>query len=67
MARSGKDADPSSSPPVLRLRVIDEGRERHVVLDSDAHLVGSDPGCEVVLRDPSVSRRHATIFVGTDG
>jgi hypothetical protein len=41
-------------------------------LDLTAHvgagpvLVGRDPGCAIVLADPTVSRRHAELEVGDD-
>jgi DNA-binding NtrC family response regulator len=37
----------------------DAGQE--VALPAAGVVVGADPACDVVLRDPSVSRRHATI------
>ena len=43
-----------------------------VVLDLRAHvgagpvLVGRDPGCAIVIADPTVSRRHAQLEVDAD-
>ena len=33
----------------------------------DPVVIGRDPGCQVVLSSPEVSRRHVVIEAGTDG
>jgi diguanylate cyclase (GGDEF)-like protein len=38
-----------------------------VPLRPGVHVIGREPGCEVVLHHPSVSRRHAQVSVLTDG
>lgn len=30
-------------------------------------IIGRDPGCDLVLSDPTVSRRHASVRLGADG
>lgn len=45
-------------PGVLTVR--DSGDERRFALDARA-VIGRDPGCDVVLSNPSVSRRHAIL------
>jgi DNA-binding NtrC family response regulator len=51
----------SAAPPVAAKLVVVAGRDegREVALDGDVE-VGSDPACDLVLSDPSVSRRHAS-------
>lgn len=48
------------------LTVHEEGTPRRHVLRTRA-VVGRDPGCDVVLADPTVSRRHAILELGPSG
>ena len=48
--------------PVFTLRV----RRRRILLD-DTTLVGRDEQCDIVIGDPSVSRRHARLLVDGSG
>src|SRR5262245_398039 len=55
------DGGPVVGPMAAKLVVVagtDEGLE--VPLD-DAAEIGSDPSCQMVLKDPSVSRRHVSV------
>src|SRR5688572_18462280 len=57
-----------SLPGRLRLSVLsgpDRGAE--LVLERGTYLVGKDPGCALVLRDPAVSRQHLEVAVTADG
>jgi S-DNA-T family DNA segregation ATPase FtsK/SpoIIIE len=54
--------EPPRPPAGPRLEVVggpDCGQE--VALGRDAVTIGRDPSCQLVLRDPDVSRRHALI------
>src|SRR4051794_21345373 len=55
----------AGQPQGWRLYVIEEGALRcsPLPLGSTASI-GRDPGCDLVLRDPAVSRRHALVHVG---
>ena len=59
LIEGGAAAAPATTPP-------------GVVLDLGAHvgagpvLVGRDPGCAIVIADPTVSRRHAQLEVDAD-
>jgi DNA-binding NtrC family response regulator len=44
---------------------LDQGRT--VAVEGRPVVIGKDPACDLVLRDPSVSRRHAVISAGADG
>lgn len=48
------------------LTVHEEGTARRHVLRTRA-VVGRDPGCDVVLADPTVSRRHAILELRPTG
>jgi DNA-binding NtrC family response regulator len=54
--------------PVVRMRIIG-GREagREVGLVKRTVVVGSSEGCDVVLREPTVSRRHASLELLDEG
>ena len=43
------------------------GREYRHVLRPGENLVGSDPGCDLRLDEPTVSRHHAVLVVTPDG
>ncbi|HWC70948.1 MAG TPA: DUF3662 and FHA domain-containing protein [Actinomycetota bacterium] len=51
--------EPSAPAPTLVIR--EEGRERTVALRSEIATIGRLPTCEVALKDPGASRRHAQI------
>ncbi|MEM8934085.1 MAG: sigma 54-interacting transcriptional regulator [Acidobacteriota bacterium] len=58
----------SESPPIcFRLRGELDGTVHSFVVDGGSHLVGSDPGADVILPTRGVSRRHARLDVGADG
>ena len=42
-------------------------RGRRVALGDGGNVIGRDPGSEVCLDDPSVSRRHARLVIDIDG
>ena len=42
--------------------VTDEGDARQIGLTGDELLIGRHPHCDVVLRDTTVSRRHARVY-----
>ncbi|MEL6179666.1 MAG: FHA domain-containing protein, partial [Myxococcota bacterium] len=47
-----------------RLEVLDGADQGHVrVFEGSVVLVGSDPLCDLVLTDPTVSRRHCEVHV----
>jgi hypothetical protein len=48
-------AGPAGAPSTPLLLVLDQ-------VESERLLVGRDPACDVVLSDPSVSRRHAQLM-----
>ncbi len=43
------------------LITLSDGRVQKRVLDGDVHVVGRDPSCDILLDDPSASRRHAIL------
>lgn len=49
-----------------RLTVEEDGVRRTVSLDGAA-TVGREPGCDVLLGSPTVSRRHALVFPDGEG
>lgn len=53
------DVAAHASMPATRLRVRHEGRE--VQAPEDGLTIGRDPGCDIVIDDEHVSRRHCTI------
>jgi DNA segregation ATPase FtsK/SpoIIIE, S-DNA-T family len=61
-----------TSPPSMRGGIVDlvvnAGPQagRRVSLLPGRYVLGRDPACEVVLDDPSLSRRHLQIEVGSD-
>jgi transcriptional regulator with GAF, ATPase, and Fis domain len=66
------DAAPPGAVPLvpssLRLVVLsgpDAGRELR--LERGTYLVGKAPGCALTLTDPSVSRQHLELQVGSEG
>jgi DNA-binding NtrC family response regulator len=51
-----------------RLRVVaGENAGIEVVLPPVGVVLGADPSCDVVLKDPAVSRRHATVVPRDEG
>ncbi len=52
---------------VFRLLVAEKDGIHRFLLKEGGNLVGSLPDCDVRLTHPSVSRRHAIIWVGGDG
>lgn len=44
-----------------------DGSEREVELEGSVVTVGRDPSCELVIKDPKCSRRHAIIEAGPEG
>lgn len=56
------------APSVLELRLVGgPGGGRTVPLARGEHLIGRDAGSDLVLGDPTVSRTHVRLRVGTDG
>ncbi len=53
----------------MRYVLVTTGDEetRRIPLTGDSTVVGSAPSCDAVLRDPSVSRRHARLRIVEDG
>ena len=47
--------------PIATLSYIDTDGQHTIALDSASMSIGRSPGQDVVLRDPVVSRQHATI------
>jgi signal transduction histidine kinase/CheY-like chemotaxis protein len=61
-------AELTKCAPTLRLLGSEAlGPPGEVVLSRDVILLGRDPGCEIVLPSPEVSRRHARISRHSDG
>ncbi|MDB4933481.1 MAG: Nitrogen regulation protein NtrC [Labilithrix sp.] len=63
----GGTGERGGKPVALKVVVVagpDEGRE--VSLDATI-TIGSDPGCQLVLTDPAVSRKHVTLSVERSG
>jgi len=56
----------SGSQPRFKLRVRQEDRETVFPLDAFPCTIGRAPDCTIVLKDPSVSSRHATIDLEGD-
>ena len=54
--------------PSAKLKVA-EGPDagKSVAVETAPVLIGKDPTCELVLTDPSVSRRHAVLTAGANG
>ncbi len=48
------------------LIIFKDGDERRVPIDRERIVLGRDPGCDVVLTDESVSRRHAAVHFKHD-
>lgn len=60
-----KDVSAMSGMPML---VVVEGQTSHQwVLDSERTVIGRDPGCDVLVADRRVSRRHAEVVRVRDG
>ena len=53
--------------PDGRLRFFLREGDLRLPLAAGASLVGRSPECDIVLRDPSISRRHARLVVADDG
>ena len=51
--------EPEVTLPVARAVIEVEGKR--LPLDSDPSVLGRSDGCEIVLSDPNVSRRHAEL------
>jgi DNA-binding NtrC family response regulator len=47
--------------------IVGPDRGTAVSLGLDTVLIGSDPACDLVLHDPTVSRRHAAVTSGSRG
>jgi len=47
---------------VLEIRSISSPVQRTARLRPGTYIVGRDPGCDIVIPDPYVSRRHARIL-----
>lgn len=50
-----------------RLNVLCDGRSQRHLLVRERTVVGSAADCDLVLADPTVSRRHACLSLGPDG
>lgn len=69
---STRPPGPGSAPasgrgPRFRLRGEVGGAQRTFLLTTGVHLVGSHPGCDLVLPGRGVSRHHAELTVGDSG
>lgn len=51
---------------VLAIKSISTPIQHIVKLKPGAYIIGRDPGCDIVLPDPFVSRKHARIFYRED-
>ena len=60
---SGQGSDREGPSTILVLNY----RGRELLLGSGKFLIGRDPGCQVVVDEPRVSRRHARLDVYQDG
>lgn len=49
-----------------RVEIQIDQKRRRVLLRPGENLVGADPGCEVVIDHPSISRQHAVLVVSGD-
>ena len=64
-----KKKDSGGPATSLRLTVVEAGPAASVAagdvfpLDAGDNLIGRDSACEVVIKDPTVSRRHASLRV----
>jgi pSer/pThr/pTyr-binding forkhead associated (FHA) protein len=62
---SGRPACPPQRTLVLKFRIIQAGRpDRLVEVPGDDAVLGRTEGCEVLVPEPYVSRRHARIMAG---
>ena len=59
-------SDPESASRRAYLTIEDEGVRRTVPLDGTV-TVGREPGCDVLLASPTVSRRHAVVARDAEG
>jgi DNA-binding NtrC family response regulator len=51
-----------------RLRIVVDGNDNlEIELPRAGVVLGADPSCDVVLRDPAVSRRHVTLVATESG
>ncbi|MBI5443648.1 MAG: FHA domain-containing protein [Deltaproteobacteria bacterium] len=62
--RSSADAEPASHRAVL---TVEEDGVRHTFHLDGAATVGREPGCDVLLTSPTVSRRHALVAPNGEG
>jgi DNA-binding NtrC family response regulator len=61
-------ASPNARSVPARLRIMAEaGQDGEVALPLAGVVLGADPSCDVVIADPAVSRRHATVTAGEGG
>jgi hypothetical protein len=65
VARAAFAAD-EPAPGRAHLTVEEDGVRRTIPLDGAA-TVGREPGCDVLLSSPTVSRRHALVFPDGEG
>jgi len=53
---------------MIEVRIVQpDGRTASRVIDKSSFFVGRDAGCEVVLDDHVISRRHSRVFIDKDG
>jgi hypothetical protein len=55
------DPEPEPAPPPQRERAVLLWEGRDVSLDKGVTVIGRSSGCDIVVDDPNVSRRHAEI------
>jgi transcriptional regulator with AAA-type ATPase domain len=63
-------SQPGGKPVALKVVVVagpDEGREVSLDAGTGPITIGSDAACQLVLTDPSVSRKHVTLAVERGG
>ena len=65
-ATAAKLSGMSSPLPCLQLRVQLGGLERRVRLAAGAYVLGSGADADIRLQDPTISRRHLRIEIGSD-
>ncbi|MDX6202712.1 MAG: segregation ATPase FtsK/SpoIIIE, family, partial [Frankiales bacterium] len=64
---AGASPSPRPADPRWELRVVAGPAAGTVVPFTGAAVLGRAPGCDLVLDDAEVSRRHAELTLGTDG
>lgn len=61
------EPEPTPAPPRTREHAVLLWDGRELTLDKDVTVIGRSSGCDIVLDDPNVSRRHAEVRRMGDG